>query len=132
MENLSIKERIFNAKVAATLGLAALTGLTAACSSVEPSPDIPVTVTEHEYDDPDTWVSVIVVGNRPLPITQYDPEHYYLHVMQCNREEEPDADDNGCLVFTEEVDPEFYAEIEDGTTLHYRTNPDNGRLVLSR
>lgn len=128
----SITGRVLNRRGLIAVGATATLALTlSACSSAEIEPETPVTVTSHEYDDPDTWVSFIPAGKTIVPIMHHDPEHFILHLEQCGRTDEPSADENGCLQFAREVAPDEYNDIQDGEVLYFHQDPQTHELTYT-
>lgn len=128
----SLMERVLHRRALVALGATAALAVTlSGCSSAEIEPEQPVTVTSHEYDDPDAWVTNMPAGKTIIPITHYDPEHFILHLEQCDRTEEPSADENGCVGFAREVTHEQYDEIQDGAILYFHQDPQTKDLTYT-
>lgn len=78
----------------------------------------PGTVTQHEYDDPDTYTTFILVGKVMVPMVHHDPAHYYLDVEQCGHEDQKtDTNPQGCYTFQEEVSEQTYNQFADGASI---------------
>ena len=116
VETLTKKERFIKGVSAATLSVLGIVGL-AGCGAVIDRNQA-VEVTQHQYDDPDTWTSLVMVGKVLVPMVHHDSEHYLLEVAQCGYRDGQGADEQGCLYSAEEVTPQQYSEIQDGDTIY--------------
>lgn len=112
METLIKKERFVKSVAVATLGLLGAVGLSGCGATIDRTQA--VEVVEHQYDDPDTWTSFIMVGKVMVPMVHHDPERYLLEVSQCGYTNTDGVDEKGCLYSTEEVSESEYTNIKDG------------------
>lgn len=133
MEKCTVfKERVLTRRGLVALGTSVVTAAAlAACGSSEIQPESPVTVISHEYDDPDKTISYTLAGKTLIPITHHDPEHFILHLEQCDRQDDGAADENGCLQFAREVSSQSYQDIQDGQTLYFHENPQTHELTFT-
>ena len=117
-------EKIVNFRVvAAGLGVSiGALGLSACGQEAEILYDVPGVVASHEYDDPDTWTTIIPAGRVMVPVVQYDPEHFYLNVEQCGHDEFKPESKDGCGVISVEVDAGTYHTFKDGDQIVFSNN----------
>lgn len=80
--------------------------------------EVPATVIEKSYDDPDSWIQFVMVGKVLVPMSRHDPEHYYLGVEQClDHDSSGSIDTEECNTYDVEVDPQTYNEIPVGSSV---------------
>jgi hypothetical protein len=80
----------------------------------------PAVVVGKEYDDRDVWISYIPTGKSLIPITNVDPEHYYLVVSQCGHPDFMDETTDGCGDFTVEVNQDTYEQFNNGDSIQFK------------
>jgi hypothetical protein len=115
MELYQLKEKMRKPAAILAMGVAALT--LAACGEDVFKNGGKATITAHEYDDPDTWTSFVLIGKVMVPQVHYDPAHWYLDLKQCGRAGDSHADEKGCITGEIEVPQDYYDSVHDGEVI---------------
>lgn len=117
-EKIKSNKKVIAAGLALSIGGLTLSG----CSEDVFAKGGEATVVAHEYDDPDSWTTIALVGKVPIIMNHYDRAHYYLMLEQCGREGDEQADENGCVYGEIEVNKSQFDSFEDGDEITLQTN----------
>lgn len=117
IDKQSSKEWLTKSLTASLIAGFGATGL-AACGGYKEAyfdPARSSTVVDKDYDDPDKTTRVIMAGNAPVSVTDYDPAHYNLSLMQCGSEPNlPNTDAKGCMTVDYEVSEKVFESVTVG------------------